>query len=228
VAVYDFSPISEATKSSVGPCCVLAASSEAIRTVYWSPSEPWLLATGGHDGKLRVWDVRDPHFPLLCKHVARGWVLSLIWFSPQEVMFGTDGAAVQILNLVESQVRSVLVHKAAVWGIAMDGDDMVLSASADGCVKSSPIATKRGGKISAARNNRTNELVFSVSPDGAGLAFGCVKHEGHINIHDALDCDGIAWHSTTCSAMCLGEYIWRAAVGSGGVLAISKAEVQLY
>jgi len=95
--------------------------------------EPWVVAATGHDGCIRVWDIQDSNFPLICKTLTRGadmclmrhnsliysllclgWVLSMLFYDAKQVIFTTEHN-VQACDLISSHVTTLASHKAAVW-----------------------------------------------------------------------------------------------------------------
>lgn len=59
-----------------------------VVSVCWSPSREHQLASGGHDGTVRMWDVRSGKVPLYTIMSHEGKVLSLDWSCPQIIASG--------------------------------------------------------------------------------------------------------------------------------------------
>ena len=222
VGIYAFGEVCEDTAEA---SFVFSASAGALRTVEWSPAEPWILATAGHDGCMRIWNVLDPYFPLASKTLTRGWVLCATWYDSTSVIYGTDSSVLQCWNMLDAD-SSLATYKGAVWGVAMQGPYFALSASADGRVQAVPLLIGEDRKKKRSKKSPKTEDVFSVSLGSKqakqGLCFG-KKHEGHADLRDGFDATGIAWHAVACSSAS-GGHVWRAAVGSAGVLAVQSID----
>lgn len=222
VAIYAFSEASEETAEA---CYVFSASVQALRAVEWSPAEPWVLATAGHDGHLRIWNICDACFPIACKTVTRGWILCAQWYESTKIMYGTDASILQCWNLLDNDT-TLATYKAAVWGVTMQDAETMLSATADGRVQTVPILLGEDRKKKRLKKTPKIQDIFTVSlrsKSKEDLHFG-YKHDGHADPKDGFDATGIAWHAVACSSIS-GDHLWRAAVGSAGVLAVQKVKV---
>mmetsp|Transcript_2792 Transcript_2792/g.5361 ORF Transcript_2792/g.5361 Transcript_2792/m.5361 type:complete len:309 (+) Transcript_2792:1-927(+) len=72
-----------------------------IRSINFSPYNPDHLASGGQDGFLRVWDIRDPYRPLYERRDALATMHKVQWLpSPYMVLTVNEsqGAAVHLIN----------------------------------------------------------------------------------------------------------------------------------
>jgi len=203
---------------------------QAIGTLEWSPFDPWILLTGGHDGCIRVWDVRDAFFPLTTKSITRGWVLNVCWYAPSVVVLSTDTGAVQLFYIEESTLSMIVTHQDAVWGLALESGSMVTSAGLDGYIQKTEIPGRmRSGK----RNQKYKPTVLMLAADVAksaeetSIVFSHVRRKSQTEnseTYRSLDAAEAAWQTARSFANPLKQNcIWRAVIGFAGILVIDTS-----
>ncbi|XP_049932696.1 uncharacterized protein LOC116246208 isoform X2 [Nymphaea colorata] len=106
VAMWKFLP--KESCEDTRPLLCFAADTLPIRAISWAPNErdancENLVATAGHSGNIRFWDIRDPFRPLWDIHLSRGFILSMDWVhNPSSVIFSMDDGTLRILSLLKA------------------------------------------------------------------------------------------------------------------------------
>ena len=137
-----------------------------------------LVASGGHDGTVRIWDARTGQERDVFRDHARK-VTALAWSADGKLLAtaGSDGV-VRVRRLADgsdAEPIALPAHKGWVWGLAFHPDGKRLaSAGRDGVLRICDVETAKELTRFADRKGRITSVAFS--PDGRALASGGEDH----------------------------------------------------
>ncbi len=170
------------------------AHDEPLETVAYSP-DGQRFASGGWDGKVRIWDIEDPDAAkVVCEIPASSGYVFAVAFSPDgtKIAVGTNergarggrGAYLQLWSAETGKPLATFAgHTDAVVSVAFSRDgSKLLSASYDGTARlwdvatpASPLVTFRGhddGKIvRSARFSPDEQRIVTASDDGQAIVW---------------------------------------------------------
>ncbi|KAF3776474.1 hypothetical protein EJ110_NYTH48179 [Nymphaea thermarum] len=152
-----------------------------------------LVATAGHSGNIRFWDIRDPFRPLWDIHLSRGFILSMDWVhNPSSVIFSMDDGTLRILSLLKAAsdvpvtgrpfsgkpcqgLQTYYCSSHAVWSVQVSQvTGMVAYCSADGSVLHFQL-TSRGVEKDKRRHRTPHYLSGSLTEDTDALTLSIPK-----------------------------------------------------
>ncbi|KAG0585438.1 hypothetical protein KC19_2G011500 [Ceratodon purpureus] len=117
VAVFKVFPCSAPLQES-RPLLFFTADFMTLRTVAWAPANcsgsagKHLIATAGHSGWIRFWDLRDPYQPVYELQISRGVVTSIDWVSdPRCMLITMDDGSVRVLALDKAATDTAVTGK---------------------------------------------------------------------------------------------------------------------
>ncbi|XP_024527606.1 uncharacterized protein LOC112345349 isoform X2 [Selaginella moellendorffii] len=201
VALWKFTPTN--ANEETRPLLFFIADSFALRTIAWAPSHSGIegehiVATGGHSGHLKFWDLRDPFRPLWELRLSRGQILCMDWLEvPRCILVTLDDGTLRTISLnnalsdtpvtgkpftgTQAQgVQSYYCSSFAIWNIQVcRNTGFVAYCSADGSVihfELSEKAIEKGGTryrephylCGAFAVNREKKALVIVSQDFQG------------------------------------------------------------
>jgi WD40 repeat protein len=159
-----------------GERLVLAASADTVRAVAFSP-DGLILATGGYDNVLRLWDVATGRKRVdLAGHT--GWIESLA-FSPDGRTIASEGLDGGRLWDVAAKQGTIKLDAGQVLAVAYapDGTAVATGAEDDGSVKIWDISAAKVRARLAGLPGDDVVLALAFSPDGRNLAAATIDKE---------------------------------------------------
>nr|XP_024357729.1 general transcription factor 3C polypeptide 2-like isoform X2 [Physcomitrium patens] len=116
VAVFRVFPYPTPLEES-RPLLFFTADSMTLRTIAWAPggcgsAGQHLIATAGHSGWIRFWDLRDPYQPVYELQISRGVVTGIDWVSdPRCMLITMDDGSVRVLSLDKAATDTAVTGK---------------------------------------------------------------------------------------------------------------------
>ena len=159
-----------ATRREVGPPFVCRPPCEPVTSVAFA-NDGRRIVSAGYDGDVRIWDAAT-HRQLarIPGGVGTIYAIAVNRNSSQLAYAGTDGT-IRVLNLTGASLPSppLAGHRAAITGLAFNGNDELASASADATVRLWNTRTRRPTGQPLTGHGGT-VLGVTFSPDGRTLA----------------------------------------------------------
>jgi WD40 repeat protein len=146
----------------------------AVRSVAFSPPDGGLLACGGENGIVRIWNRRDGRYTLLEGHAR---FIRTIAFSPDGKLLasGSDDNTVRLWTLSDNSCRVLEGHDTWVMTVAFSPDGAFLAAgSGDRSIRIWDVNDGRCTRTLLDEGMAFGALSVAFSPDGGTLAAGGV------------------------------------------------------
>lgn len=175
----------------------LLDSAQAVRTFHPDgivecvafSSDGTLLATGGQNSKINIWDAATGKLLMVCNH--DGHVLTAAFDSKRSIATGSKDKRARVWDVESGKAVLVLKHRglgAWVQSVAFSPDDRQLATGSDD--KKAHIWDRATGKEIFTLHHEAYVLSVAFSPDARSLATG--DHKGRVAVWDLATREKIA------------------------------------
>ena len=133
-----------------------------------------ILATGGQDGKLLFWNVKDG---LLSQeiHLGKGWVENVSWSSDGQYLAVSIARRIHVLRVDGSELWKSADHPSTVSAIAWSNNNELATA----CYGQVAFFDGSSGEISQTFEWKGSLVSMAISPDGNVVACGSQDNSVH-------------------------------------------------